>query len=77
MMRASQWSVFGIAFMILGMILAGIGLQWNTYCGYNFEKEPISCIRQQVFAPFPYIFFLLGTVCFINGAIESWSKKKK
>ena len=37
----------------------------------------VSCIRANTFAPFPYIFFLLGIVFFINGWIESYSKKKE
>ncbi len=74
-MKSSQWFVFGIAFMILGTILTNISLQAGAFCNYNFENA-ISCVRQQVYSVFPYIFFLLGTVCFINGTIELWSKKK-
>ena len=75
-MRLSQWVVLGIGFYVLGMLLANISLQAGAFCNFNFENA-ISCIRQQVYSVFPYIFFLLGTLCFINGAIESWSKKKK
>ena len=76
-MRESQWVIFGIGFFILGMIFIGISLQWGAFCSHNFVENPIPCIRQQVFSVFPYIFFLLGVVCFINSAIESSFKKKK
>jgi len=77
-MRASQWFIFGIAFMILGIILANISSSWQIRCNYEevIMTNIISCIRANTFAPFPYIFLLLGPVCFINGAIELWSKKK-
>ena len=78
-MRTIQWFIFGIAFMILGGILANISVSWQIHCNFDevIMTNIVSCIRANTFAPFPYIFFLLGTVCFINGAIESWSKKKK
>jgi len=75
-MKSSQWIVFGVAFFILGMMLANISLQAGTFCNYDFNNS-ISCVRQQVFSVFPYIFFLLGSVCFINNWIESHSKKKE
>ncbi|MCH7568307.1 MAG: hypothetical protein IIA87_02695 [Nanoarchaeota archaeon] len=75
-MRASQWFIFGIAFMVLTTILTNISLQASIPCGFNFESNAIACIRAQAFAPFPYIFFFLGTASFISGAIELWSKKK-
>ena len=75
-MRVSQWFIFGIAFMILGIQLANISLQAGSFCNSDVENS-ISCIRQQVYSVFPYIFFLLGTVCFLNGFIELLLKKKK
>ena len=76
-MKTSQWVVLGIGFYILGMLFMNISLQAGIFCEFDFESNAIACIRQQAFSVFPYIFFLLGTVCFINGSIESWSKKKK
>ena len=78
-MRANQWVIFGIAFVILGIMLANISASWQIRCNYEevIMTNIVSCIRANTFAPFPYIFFLLWTVCFINGVIELWSKKKE
>ena len=58
--RASQWFIFGIAFMILGIILANISSSWQIRCNYEevIMTNIISCIRANTFAPFPYIFLL-------------------
>lgn len=75
-MRKSQWFVLGLGFFILGMLLASISLQASSLCDYS-SKNLIPCVRQQVFAVFPYIFFLLGVVCYVNGYIEWWHEKRK
>ena len=61
-MNKKQWYVLSITSYLLGMLFIYISLQWKTACG--FDKVDMlnifSCVRGEVFAPFPYIFVSLG-----------------
>lgn len=81
-MRTSQWIVLGVAFFLLGMLFVNISLQWMGSCSMDYQypdynPESIACIRQQIFAPFPYIFFSLVIVCMICAFLESRGAEKE
>jgi len=84
-MNKIQWIVLGIAFFLLGMLFASLSMEAGGNCsknpfgGYNTTPptENIFCIRQQVFAPFPYIFFSLMIVCVICAFLEFKKKHLK
>ncbi|GAH32687.1 unnamed protein product [marine sediment metagenome] len=75
-MRKIQWWVLSIASYLLGILFAGISLQWKGYCEMFGEVEMsniFACVRGEIFAPFPYIFFTFGLVFMMM----AWMEKEK
>lgn len=78
-MRTNQWNVLGIAFLFLSWLFGYLSNSWRSSCvpdvfsGWNL----VSCIRSQIFAPFPYIFFVLAIACGINSWLEGKAEKKE
>ena len=77
-MNKKQWNVFAIASYLLGILFAKISLQWKGTCGLEDVNmmNIFSCVRGEIFAPFPYIFFALGLVCFICAWLEPKTKNE-
>jgi len=77
-MRSSQWSIFGVGLWIISFILMYMSSQAQLFClESGYLAGDVSCMRWSAFSPFVYTLFLLGVICFINGWIESHSKKKE
>lgn len=80
-MKTWQWIVLMLAFDFLAVLLASISMQWQSYCFHSDLTgfDLVSCIRSQIFAPFPYIFFTLSLVCFfaLPGIIDWFNKLKE
>ena len=74
-MNRNQWFVIAIGLYLIGMLLMNISLQWQVNCGSLGYEVSMTCIRGQIFAPYPYIFFGLGLIFSICGLLEP--KKKK
>jgi hypothetical protein len=76
-MRKSQWIVLGWAFLLLSTLFIYISISWRSSClsedlsGWNLA----ACIRSQIFAPFPYVFFILSVAFFINAWLEGKAEK--
>jgi len=71
-MNKSQWSVFAIGSHALAFLMIKISLQWKGYCGLDVVDMTniYACIRGEVFAPYPYIFFGLGIIFMIVAFLE-------
>ena len=72
-MNKKQWNILAIVFEMLAIIFVKISLQWKSRCGLDDVSMTniFSCIRGEIFAPFPYIFFAMGVTFFICGLLES------
>ena len=76
-MNTKQWYVLSISSYLLAILFVRISLQWKGFCDVFDEvtmSNIFSCIRGEIFAPFPYIFFTLGIVFLILAWLEP--KKK-
>jgi len=75
-MKKSQWLVLSLASTLLSSLFVKISLQWKLFCVIGGEatmSNIFACIRGEIFAPFPYIFYGLGTIFLICFFLE-WSK---
>lgn len=75
-MKKSQWLILSISSNLLGGLFMKISLQWKLLCnafGEATMSNIFACIRGEIFAPLPYIFFGLSTILFICFCLE-WSK---
>lgn len=76
-MNKKQWYVLSISSYLLSVLFVFISLQWKSVCdvfGEATMSNIFSCIRGEIFAPYPYIFFTLGIVFMILAWLEH--KKK-
>lgn len=73
-MNGTQWFVLGILLLLFGMFFMYMSLQAKGSCraliGVLDEMSSIFCIRGEIFSPFAYVFFGLGTICFILCSLE-------
>lgn len=71
-MKRNQWYVLSVASYLLGMLFVRISLGWKQICEFDVVNmmNIFSCIRGEIFAPYPYIFFALGFVFIILGFME-------
>jgi len=72
-MNKKQWYALSIFFFLLGMLFVSISLQWKGNCNMFGEVEMsniFSCVRGEIFAPFPYIFFGLMIIFQILAWLE-------
>ena len=74
-MNRKQWYVFGIGFILLGFLLTGISSLAAYFCVGSGNSDLTPCVKQHAFAPFPYILFGIGTMCFICSGLEEGKKK--
>jgi len=76
-MNRNQWYVLSIASYLLAWLFSYISSQWKSFC-YTGVQETFNtlqaCVRGDIFAPYPYIFFTLGLVFLILAWLEP--KKK-
>jgi len=72
-MNKKQWIVFTIFSYLLAMLFVKISMQWKGYCNLDelLMSNIFSCIRGEIFAPYPYIFFTLGIIFMICASLES------
>jgi len=85
-MRATQWYVLGIFFMLMGFwfIFEDSLYQDGFYCDVT-DDQPVTeggiwgCLQGEILDPFIMILIPLGIVCLICGGIETvhWSTNKK
>ena len=81
-MNRSQWNVLSIFSYLLGFLFVKISLQWKGFCatlGGGIMSNSLTCIRGEIFAPYPYIFFTLGFVFLILAWLEpkkKWNLKQ-
>jgi len=80
-MRKSQWIVLSLGSYFLAMLMMRISLQWKILCNTLIMQESSNtlqaCVRGDIFAPFPYIFYTLSTVLFICFLLEFCKENKK
>ncbi len=72
-MNKKQWNVMGVAFALIGMLFIRMSLQWKNMCGLMDEVtmlEIVLCIKGEIFAPYPYIFFGMAIVFMICSWLE-------
>jgi len=72
-MNKIQWYALSIFSFLMGILFAYISLQWKGLCMLD-EVDMLnifSCVRGEIFAPFPYIFFGLMTIFCILALLET------
>jgi hypothetical protein len=72
-MNRKQWYVLGIFFILLAMLFMYMSLQWKGSCNPVGEVEMsniVSCVKGEIFSPYPYIFFGLGVLFQILAWLE-------
>ena len=75
-MNRNQLYTLSIFFILLAILFISISLQWKISCDMSSEvtmPNIFSCVRGEIFAPYPYIFFGLGLVF----QILAWLEPKK
>lgn len=71
-MNRKQWFALTIGFYLIGFWMSLISSQWKLLCSLDSVTmvNIVSCIRGHIFAPYPYIFFVLGLAFLICGFLE-------
>ena len=72
-MNKKQWNVLSIASTLFAMLFMGISLQWKNMCSTLITQklQNYACMRGEIFAPYPYIFFGLVIVFIICSSLEN------
>lgn len=75
-MRAIQWNILGVFFILVDMWFIFQDRFYNTVCSMvepfsqPVTAELVMCINGELLEPFIWILFPLGIVFFICGSIE-------
>ena len=76
-MRISQRSVISIGSLLLGFLFTKLSLNFKAICYLKSNFVSLACMKGEMLASFPYVFFGLGIILSICAVIETIEKEKQ
>lgn len=81
-MRSSQWYLIGIFLILMSFWFIREDAVWTNYCNIFDDDSSLSkadivaCVNQEIYDPFIWLLFPLGTVFIISGWLEGRAEKR-
>ena len=88
-MRANQWYILGLGFLLLQIYFIYQDLNFTNQCGIGgwghtleegakaLTRGDLWCINTEIYEPFIETFFVMWIVCWVNGFLEGRAERRE